>query len=453
MELGKTYKLTITGYDMNGLGVSKLDGIVVFVERALEEEVVLAEITYLHKKYAFAKIVKIIQPSPTRLLSPCPYYEGCGGCDLLHMDYRTECMIKQKKVKDAFEKICKLKDVKINPVIRSKHTLGYRNKVMVPFGKDEDDNVIYGFYQKLTHKLISIDKCVIGNHYANELIEFIRKYVSVMNIPIYNEETGKGIFRVAMVRNTVHNDIMLVLVVTKYIDISKLVECIKNDFTKVKSIYLNINSDKTNVMLSNEYIHIYGDEYITEEILGLKFKVSAASFMQVNHEQCEKLYSEAYRMANLNSNMNVIDAYCGMGSITLGIAKKVNHVYGIEIVSEAIENANQNKELNNISNVTFICGKCEEEIQKLVKKKDVDVIFFDPPRKGCDEKFLSTVVEMNIPKIVYISCNISTACRDINYLMKHNYEVLEATPVDLFSKTSHVETVTTLVRVEDKIKK
>ena len=441
MEVGKTYKLNITGYDMNGLGVSNVDGVVVFVEKALQDEVVLAEITYVHKKYAFAKTVKVLEPCKSRMMSPCPYYEGCGGCDLLHMDYRTEAQIKTKKVVDAFHKINKLSDIKINPIIRNKHVLGYRNKVMVPFGKDEDDNVIYGFYQKLSHEIMSIDKCVITNHYANDVLEFIRKYVSVMNISVYDEQTHKGILRTVMIRNNVHNEMMVVLVVTKYIDISGLVNYLKEGFKRVKSVYLNINNEKTNVMLSHEYVHVYGDEFLIEDILGLKFKVSAASFMQVNHEQCEKLYEEAFRMANLSKDMNVIDAYCGMGSITLSIANKVKHVYGIEIVEEAIENANENKKLNGITNATFICGKCEEEIKKLVLKEKIDVIFFDPPRKGCDEEFLKTVVEMNIPKIVYISCNIASCCRDINYLMKNNYEVIEATPVDLFSKTSHCEVV------------
>ena len=446
MEVGKTYKLNITGYDMNGLGVAKEEGIVIFVEKALKDEVVIAEITHAHKKYAFARTIKVLEPSKNRMMSPCPYYECCGGCDLLHMDYRCEAQIKQNKVIDSFAKISKLKDLKINPIIRNKHVLGYRNKVMVPFGKDEDDNVIYGFYQKLSHNITSIDKCVISNHYANDVIEFIRKYVSVMNIPIYDETTHKGILRTVMIRNNLHNEMMVVLVVTKYIDISGLINYLKEGFKRVKSVYLNINNQKTNVMLSHDYVHIYGEEFLVEEILGLKFKVSAASFMQVNHEQCERLYLEAFRMADLKKDMNVIDAYCGMGSITLSIAKNVKHVYGIEIVPEDIENANENKALNNIKNATFICGKCEEEIKKLVSKEKIDVIFFDPPRKGCDVEFLKTVVDMRIPKIVYISCNIASCCRDINYLMENNYEVIEATPVDLFSKTSHVECIALLNR-------
>ena len=444
MELGKTYELVITGYDMNGLGVSKKDNVVIFVEKALKGEKVLAEITSLHKKYAFAKTVEVLEESNDRESSPCEYYEGCGGCDLLHMKYKIECLVKEDKVKNSFKKINNLTGVKINPIIKNDNILGYRNKVMVPFGKDDDDNIIYGFYEKLSHEIVSIDKCLISNDESNKVLEFIRRYLSVMNIKIYNEETHKGLFRSLMIRNNYKNEMMLVFITTAYYDFSGLIEYIKSDFPLVKSIYLNINPNKTNVVLSNDYVHLYGDEYLIEDILGLKFNVSPASFMQVNHDNAEKLYLEAFRMANLNKDMNVIDAYCGMGSITLNIAKQVNHVYGIEIVEDAIKNANKNKELNQIQNASFICGKCEEEIKKLTNLTNIDVIFFDPPRKGCEQEFLKTVVEMNIPKIVYISCGIASLCRDINYLKENNYEVIEVTPVDLFSRTSHVECIVRL---------
>ena len=441
MELGKVYELNITGYDMNGFGVASLENKVIFVEKAMKDEIVLAKITSIHKKYAFAQTVKVIEASNNRIASICPYYEGCGGCDLLHMSYITECEVKEAKIKNSFAKINGLKNIKINPIIKNVNVTGYRNKVIMPFGKDEDDNVIYGFYAKMTHELISIDHCKISNHYVNEVVEFIRKYVSVMNIKIYNENTHTGIFKGVMVRNNYLNEMMVVLIVTSKIDVTGLVKYLENDFPLVKSIYLNINPELTNVMLSDNFIHLAGDKTLTEDILGLKFNVSAASFMQVNHDACERLYNEAFRMANLSKDMNVIDAYCGMGSITLNIAKKVNHVYGIEVVPDAITNANHNKELNKTTNATFICGKCEEEISKLLPQNKIDVIFFDPPRKGCEKSFLEAVVTAKIPKIVYISCNIASACRDINYLLESGYNVIEATPVDIFSKTNNVESV------------
>lgn len=445
MEVGKLIKLEIEDYDMNGLGVSHIDGIVVFVSKALKGEIVLAKLTYLHKKYAFATATKILTPSMDRILSPCPYSEGCGGCDLLHIKYNVECLIKENKVKNAFRLLNQDNAIQFNSIIKNKYILGYRNKIMLPFGYDEDDNVIYGFYEKLTHSIISIDKCEISNHYVNDVVEFIRRFVSVMHIKVYDEETHTGIFRGVMVRNNYQNEMMVVLITTQYYDFSELLKYIESDFPFVKSMFICVNPNRSNVMMSGDLIHIYKDDTIIEDILGLKFSVSATSFMQVNHYVCEKMYSEAFRMADLTKDMNVIDAYCGMGSITLNIAKQVKHVYGIEIVEDAILNANHNKEMNHISNVTFICGACEDEIKKLAHRNKIDCIFFDPPRKGCEQSFLDTVIEMSIPKIIYISCNIATAVRDITYLSKKNYKVIEVTPCDLFSKTSHVESICSLV--------
>lgn len=450
MEEGKIIEVKIENYDMNGLGVAKYDGKIIFVSNAMIGETVTAEITNVHKKYAFAKAIEIINPSMDRIKPVCPYAEGCGGCDLLHMKYEVECQIKEDKVKNAFRNLLKQHPIQINPIIKNDPILGYRNKIMVPFGYDEDENVIYGFYEKYSHHIVSIDHCAISNENGNAILEFIRKYVSVMHIKIYDETTHTGIFRGVMIRNSDQNEVMVVLIVTKQVDFTNLIEYIASDFLFVKSVYLNINPNQTNVMLGNEFIHLYKDKTLTENILGLKFSVSAGSFMQVNHKACEKLCLEAFRMAKLTKDMNVIDAYCGMGSITLNIAKQVKHVYGIEIVESAIENANHNKEINAISNATFICGPCEEEIQKLVHLTKIDCIFFDPPRKGCDQKFLDTVIQMGIPKIIYISCNISTAVRDIEYLQQY-YQVEEVTPVDLFSRCAHIENVILLTRAEKQV--
>ena len=317
---------------------------------------------------------------------------------------------------------------------------------MIPFRKDIEGDVIYGFYEKMTHNVISMDKCIISNDKSNQIIHYIARYLSIFNISIYDEEKNIGLFKEVMIRNTKLDEYMVVLITTQDYDFSGLVEYLNKDFPEIKSIYLNINPKLTNVVLSDDYKLLYGNKTIKEDILGLKFNVSPASFMQVNHDNCEKLYKEAIRLAELKDNYNVIDAYCGMGSITLNIAKHVKHVYGIEVVESAIINANNNKELNKIYNVDFICGKCEDEIKNLVSKEKIDCIFFDPPRKGCDKVFLDTVISMNIPKIVYISCNISTATRDIEILTKNGYELREVTPCDLFSRTSHVESIALITR-------
>ena len=441
MDVNKTYKLQIEDYDMNGFGISHLDNKVIFVEGAMKDEEVIAKITNIHKKYAFAEAVRILTKSELRIDPICPYFNECGGCDLMHMPYEIEKQIKEKKVKNTL----RLTDsVKFNPIISNDNILGYRNKVMVPFLRTVDDEVVYGFYAKKSHFIIPMDKCLISNDIANNIIHLINRYLNVFHISIYDELTNTGLFREVMIRNTKNNDFMVVLVVTKDYNFKGLIDLLTSEFPQIKSIYLNINSKQTNVVLSNEFKLIYGDSVIIENILGLKFQVSASSFMQVNHDQCEKLYTEAFRLANLNENMNVIDAYCGMGSITLNIAKRVKHVTGIEVVESAIINANENKKINNIDNADFICGKCEDEILHLASQKQIDAIFVDPPRKGCDITFIDTVIKMQIPKIVYISCNVATLQRDVEILKKNGYELKEVTPCDLFSRNSHIETVALL---------
>ena len=438
MKLDDTYKVTIESYDVNGLGVCHIDLRVVFVEYALKDEEVIIKITNVHKKYAFAKAIKILKASKDRILPLDEINKLSGEADLIHINYETELKIKEEKVKTTLKKF---NGYKFNNIIKSDNPYNYRNKIMVPFGYDEFGNVSYGFYQKQSHNIIPMEDDSLSNKKASEILKLIKKYLILFNISIYDETTNKGIFREVMIRNNYKNEFMIVLVLTKKINVDKLIELLTKEYSEIKTIYLNINPNKTNVVLSNDYELLYGNPTLVENILGLDFEVYPASFMQVNHNQAIKLYSEALRLAKLNKNMNVIDAYCGMGSITLNIAKEVSHVYGIEIVNDAIINANNNKVRNNITNATFIVGKCEEEIKKLVNKEKIDLIFFDPPRKGCAKEFLDTVIEMKIPKIVYISCGISTAARDIEILVNNGYELKEITPVDLFSKTSHVETV------------
>ena len=442
MKEKETYKVNIESFDINGYGVCHIDSKVVFVLGAVKDEEVIIEIINVHKKYAFAKIVRILTESPLRVIPNCEYYEHCGGCDMMHIPYNVEAEIKTNWVTQTLRGL----EYKLIPIIKADYEYGYRNKVMVPFCKDIDDDILYGFYMKDSHNIVSIDKCLISDDLTNNILQFISKFLNIFHISIYDEESHTGTFKEVMIRRTKLKEYMVVLITREYYDFSKLVEYLTNEFKEIKSIYLNINEKKTNVVLSNEYRLLYGSETITEDILGLKFNVSPSSFMQVNNAQCEKLYKQAIDLANLNENMNVIDAYCGMGSITLNIAKKVNKVYGIEIVDSAIKNANKNKELNNITNAEFILGPCEEKIKELVNLNNIDVIFFDPPRKGCDIEFLKTVISMHIPKIVYISCNIATCARDIKILEENGYKLEVVQPVDLFPKTLHVETVCLLVK-------
>ena len=440
------YKVNIESLDINGYGVCHIDSKIVFVIGAVTNEYVLIEIINVHKKYAFAKLLEIIKQSPMRIDALCPYYKYCGGCDMMHISYDDEAKVKEFRVRQTLRGL----DYQEKEIIKANKIYGYRNKVMVPFTKDIDDDILYGFYQKESHDIVSIDNCLISDDITNKIINSICKYLNIFHISIYDEKKHIGLFKEVMVRHTKLNEYMVVLVTTYDYDFTNLVNYLIEEYKEIKSIFLNINDKKTNVVLSNEYKLLYGKETIIEDILGLKFHVSPSSFMQVNNEQCEKLYSQAIKLANLNKNMNVIDAYCGMGSITLNIAKNANKVYGIEIVPSAIDNANKNKELNNINNVEFILGPCEEKIKELVNLTNIDVIFFDPPRKGCDIEFLNTVIKMEIPKIIYISCNISTCARDIKILEENGYKLDTVIPVDLFPRTLHVECIAKLDLVESK---
>ncbi len=445
MKLDDEYKVIIESFDVNGYGVCHIEGRVVFVEYALEGEEVIIKITNIHKKYCFAKAIKLLKASPHRIMSLDEINNLAGEADLIFVDYETELKIKENKVKNTI----KSSNYKFNNIISSDNQYNYRNKTMMPFQMRNGD-VIYGYYSQKSHDIVETKNDSLANPKVSDILYLIKRYLVLFNVSIYDEKTNSGIFREVMIRNNYKNEFMIVLVATKKIDFSRLIEMLTEEFKEIKSIYLNINSKNTNVVLSDEYYLLYGNKAINENILGLTFEVYPASFLQVNHNQCEKLYSEAFRMANLNKNMNVIDAYCGIGSITLNIAKNVNHVYGIEIVEDAILNANNNKKINNIENATFICGPCEKEIKKLANLNNIDIVFFDPPRKGCDVEFLNTIIEMKISKIIYISCNVATLARDIKVLEENGYELKEVTPVDLFSKTSHVESISLLVRKDTK---
>ena len=250
MEINETYKLTINGYDMNGYGVAKLDNRVIFVEKAMDGEVVIAKITNVHKKYAFAVMIKLLSPSKNRIEPLCPYSQLCGGCDLLHIDYETEKKIKENKVKQALKR---REDIIYNPIISSNKIYGYRNKIMIPYVKDEEDDVVYGFYEKKSHKVISMDKCIISSDLDNKILYFINRYLNIFHISIYNEVTHKGLFREVMIRHTALNEYMVVLVVTDNHDFNDLVQYLIDEFKEIKSIYLNINKENNNVILSNEF--------------------------------------------------------------------------------------------------------------------------------------------------------------------------------------------------------
>ena len=427
MKINDELTVKIEDYDHEGRGIAIYDGFPIFIEKALLNETLLVTINYINSSYAKAYINKIVIPSPFRNDNVCPYYNECGGCNIFHMDYEEQLRFKKNMVIKTFKSVARM-DVEVADVVRNPHPYHYRNKIIVPFGK-RNGHVISGFYEAKSHNIIPQDSFLIENELARPIINLIKNELEERNVSIYDENTHKGLVRNVMLRATKNNDLMLVLIVTKKNPVLNIIlaKCY-DTYKEIKSVYLNINDNKTNVILNqNGFIHLYGEKYIIEEINNLKFMVHPNSFLQVNHDQAQAMY--------------VIDAYCGIGSISLNLTQKAGHVYGIEIVPQAVVNANENKKINNISNATFICGKCEDEIEKLVNIKDIDTIVVDPPRKGCEKKFLDTIIKMKIRKIIYISCLTQSLARDAKYLSEFGYQIDEVTPFDLFSHSYHTENV------------
>ncbi len=445
MNINDVLKVNIVDVDYLGLGIAKVNDFPIFIPNSLPGEEVLCQITRVTKNLATANNLEIIKASPNRSNNICKYYDSCGGCNIMHMDYDTQLKFKTDITRNTIKKVSGLLP-KINDCVANPNIYGYRNKIQVPLAY-RNGEIISGFYEEKSHNIVEMTSCMIEPTLASEIIMSLKKLFKIHNVSIYDEATNKGLMRHIMLRVSDTNKIMLVLIATaSFKALGNIVNSIVQEYKDIVSVYLNINSQATNVVMGREFKLLYGEEYLLETINGLKFNVHPNSFLQINHAQCENLYQKAIEYANISSSDVVIDAYCGIGSITLNIATKANKVYGIEVVSEAVDNARANMRLNNITNAEFICGKCEDEIVKLVKREKIDVIVFDPPRKGCDQRFLDTVISMNIPKIVYISCKTSTFARDCKILNDAGYELLEVTPFDLFSHQIHTECCGILVK-------
>ena len=439
-------ELEITDMDCEGLGIAHIDEYTVFVRNALKGEVVKARVEKAGKKILFAKAIHHLKYSPERITPPCPYYAKCGGCNMMHMTYEEELKVKRNAFENTISKM--VKNPPITRVIGSDCVYNYRNKIQLPVGY-EDDHFVVGFYQERSHNIIKSDSCLIENENARTIINEVLELLDESNIYPYIEENHIGDLRHLVLRVNSKNEFMLIMVVKENKPkITKFIQQLKSPL--LKSVYINVNPNKTNVILGKEFIHVKGDEFIEEELFGNKFIIHPNSFFQVNYKQMLKLYQTAIDLLNPKKDETVIDAYSGIGTITLSLAKHVKKVYGIEVVSEAIDNANENKKRNKITNAEFILGKCEDEIMELVEKDKIDAIMMDPPRKGSDKNFLDTVINAKIDKIVYISCGPAALARDLAYLTENGYELKEIVLVDMFSRTTNIESISLLCRKDAK---
>ena len=432
----------------DGNGVAKVDGYPLFVANGLPGEKAKIKITKLNKGYGFGRLIELYEESSFRVEPPCPIYSLCGGCQLQHLSYEGQLKAKEKQVRDVLERIGKLEDVQVHPVLGVENPWRYRNKAQVPIGEREG-GLIGGFYQQRSHNIIDMDECLIQIEQNDLVLQKVKEICSKYGVRAYNEKTNKGTLRHVMARYGKSTGEIMVVMITRTQDIpnqKKIIEEISQAIPGIKSIVQNVNPKRTNVIFGEQTRVLWGEDVIYDFIGDIKFAISARSFYQVNPEQTKVLYDKAIEYANLSGEETVIDAYCGIGTISLFLAQKAKNVYGVEIVPEAIEDARKNAELNGISNAEFAVGEAEVVIPNWYKQGiQADVLVVDPPRKGCDQALLDTIINMKPEKVVYVSCNPATLARDLRILEDGGYKTVEVQPVDMFPQTMHVEAVAKLI--------
>ena len=446
----KMYIVDIVDIGQGGVGIGKFEGFTVFVDGGLVKDKIKVKITKSKKNYAVGDIVEIIEPSPYRVERKCSKeLKDCGGCQIQELDYQEQLNLKTNEVRQVISRIGKLDDVVIHDAIGMEEPFRYRNKAQFPIQKVNGVPVI-GFYKKKSHDIIPTDQCIIQHDVNDKIIQIIKTYIRAYKVSIYDEKTHTGVLRHLVTKvGFTTKEVMVVLVANgrKLPYLNELASVLAENIPGFKTLVVNVNREKTNVILGNENRIVYGDGKINDYIGNLVFEISPLSFFQVNPVQTEVLYNKALEYANLGENDTVFDIYCGIGTISLFLAQKAKKVYGIEIVDEAIKDAKRNAALNKLDNVEFYVGKAEEVVPKMYKQgKRANVVVVDPPRKGCDEKVLDTIVSMEPDRVVYVSCNPSTLARDLNYLNERGYKCKEVQPVDMFPHSVHIENVALIVK-------
>lgn len=454
MELQKNDLVTVKIEDMShdGEGVGKLEGFPLFVKDTVIGDVAEVKILKLKKNYGYARLTELKEPSPDRVEPPCPLSRRCGGCQLQAMSYEKQLEFKRNKVQNHLSRIGGLTDVVVLPVIGMESPWRYRNKAQIPVGYDREGRLISGFYAGRTHAIIDQEDCLLGNEKNSRIMEVVKGFLKENKIAAYQEESHKGLLRHVLIRTAAATgEVMVCLVINgkKFPQAEKLTEALKA-VPGVTSISLNVNMERTNVILGKEQINLYGPGYITDKIGEISYRISPQSFFQVNPAQTRILYETALEYAQLTGSEQVWDLYCGTGTISLFLAQKAAFVRGVEIVPAAVENARDNAELNGIKNAEFFTGRAEEVLPRMVRENQAkaDVIVVDPPRKGCEESLLETMVNMEPERIVYVSCDSATLARDLKYLSAKGYAVERVQPVDMFPMTVGVETVVMLTKLK-----
>jgi len=455
MEFKKNSTVTVAIEDMghDGEGIGKVDGYTLFIKDAVIGEEVEAKIMKVKKSYAYARLMKIVTPSPKRVEPRCSFARQCGGCQIQSLDYDEQLAYKERKIYNNLQRIGGFAEVPMEPIVGMQEPYFYRNKAQFPVGVDKDGHVITGFYAGRTHDIINNRKCYLGVEQNEEILECVIRHMESYGVSAYNEKIGKGLIRHILIRYGFATKEIMVCLVVNGDRIPKSEELIESllKVDGMTSICLNVNKERSNVILGKEVKVLWGQGYITDQIRGIFYQISPLSFYQVNPVQTEKLYGLALEYAGLTGAETVWDLYCGIGTISLFMAQKAKQVYGVEIVPEAIADARRNAQINGIENVAFFVGKAEEVLPAKYEAEGIyaDVIVVDPPRKGCDETLLETMVQMNPKRIVYVSCDSATLARDLKYLCEHGYELRRVRGVDQFCHTVHVECVCLMSKVEE----
>lgn len=466
MEYRKNDMVTLDIVDCgtNGEGIGKADGFTVFVKDAVIGDQVTAKIMKAKKNYGYGRLMEILKPSPDRVEPICPSARQCGGCQLQALSYEKQLAFKAEKVRGHLERIGGFSDLPMEPIIGMDDPFHYRNKAQFPVGKNKEGHIITGFYAGRTHSIIENRDCALGVPENQEILNRVVSYMEKYHIEPYDETTGKGLIRHIFTRCGYYTGQLMVCMIINGTSIphqQELVDSLR-EIPGMTSITLNVNKKRNNVILGDQMKLLWGQEYITDKIGDISYQISPLSFYQVNPQQTWKLYSKALEYADLHGEETVWDLYCGIGTISLFLAQKAKYVRGVEIVPAAIEDARRNARLNHIENAEFYVGKAEEILPDYYEKyaqdhpgetARADVIVVDPPRKGCDETLLDTIVEMQPKKVVYVSCDSATLARDLKYLCERGYQVESVCPVDMFPMTVHVETVVLLSKGEIDSKK
>ncbi|MCD8396232.1 MAG: 23S rRNA (uracil(1939)-C(5))-methyltransferase RlmD [Lachnospiraceae bacterium] len=449
--------LKIEDFSTESLGIGHSEGLTLFVKDTVIGDVAEVKVMKMKKTYGYARLQRILTPSPDRVEAPCPVARSCGGCQIQEMRYEAQLRFKEQKVRNNLQRIGGFADPPMEPIIGMESPFRYRNKAQFPISRDKNGKLIAGFYAGRTHTVIDCRDCLLGAKVNQTILDIVLNHMAKYHIQPYDEATGKGLVRHVMIRvssemlreENTSGQIMVCVVINGAAlpESERLVQALCA-IPGMTSITLNINRERTNVIMGRQIKLLWGQEFIEDTIGGIRFRISPLSFYQVNPRQTEKLYGKALEYADLTGQETVWDLYCGIGTISLFLAQKARTVYGVEIVPDAIRDARQNAQLNHITNTEFFVGKAEEVLPEKYEKERIhaDVIVVDPPRKGCEQSVLDTMLKIRPERIVYVSCDSATLARDLKYLCAGGYELKKVCPTEMFANSCHVENVALVVR-------